>query len=144
MMSRLGDVIKKRRVPFLQLVGDQPVYALIVQLRNQKRKAFEKILVILRPFHTQCSFIVAISNESSFSGSGLSEILVLADVIAAKSVESALKRKHFRRAVRGLQLVFEALPRRLIQVGVFKGIYPLEELKQQIATIRNPFNSSKE
>ena len=92
---------------FLQLVGGQPIYALIVQLRNESRKAFEKILPILGPFHTQCSLIAAINKR--FSGSGLSELLVSADVIAAKYVESALKGKHFRRAVRGLQLVYEAL-----------------------------------
>ena len=34
-MSRFAYVIKERRMAFLQLLGDQPVYALIVQLRNK-------------------------------------------------------------------------------------------------------------
>ena len=59
-MSRIVDVIKERRMLFLQLIRDQPVYALIVQLRNENRKAIEKLLLILGPFHTQCSFISAI------------------------------------------------------------------------------------
>ena len=101
-MSRLADVIKERRMPFPKLVGDQPVYALIVQLRNENRKAFEKILPILGPFHTQCSLITAINKR--FSGSDLSEILVSADAISEKSVENALKGKYFWRAVRGPQL----------------------------------------
>ena len=96
-MPRLADVIQEKRMPFLQLVGDQPVYALIVQLRNENRKAFEKILPLLGTIHTQCSFIAAINKR--FPGSGLSAILVSADVITAKSGESALKGKHFRQAV---------------------------------------------
>ena len=139
-MSHLTNAIKERRMPFLQLVGDQPVYALIVQLRNEDRKAFEKNLPILGPFHTQCSFIATIN----FSSSGLSKILVSADVIAAKPVESALRGKRFHRAVRGLQLVYESLQRRLIQIDVFKGMHLLEELRQQLATIRNHSVSSQE
>ena len=46
-MPRLADAVKERRMPFLQLVGNQPVYALISQLRNENSKAFEKILPIL-------------------------------------------------------------------------------------------------
>ena len=42
-MSRFVDVIKERRMLFLQLGSDQPVYALIVQLRNGNRKPFEKM-----------------------------------------------------------------------------------------------------
>ena len=141
-MSHLADVIKEGRMPFVQLVGDQPVSALIAQLPSANRKTFEKISPILGPFHTQCSFIAAINKR--FSGSGLSEILVSACMIAAKSVESALKPKHFRRAVRRRQLVYEALQRRLIQIGVFKGIHLPEELKQQLATILNPSVSSQE
>ena len=111
-MPRLAVAVKERRIPFLQLVGDHPVYALIFQLRNENSKAFEKILLILEPFHAQCSFIATINKR--FSGSGLSEILVSADVVAAKSVESTLKRKHFQRVFRGHQLGYEALQCRLI------------------------------
>ena len=60
-MSHLACVNKERRMPFQQLVGDQPVYALIVQLRNENRKAFEKTLPMLGPFHTQYSFMAAIN-----------------------------------------------------------------------------------
>ena len=48
-------------MPFQQLVGDQPVYALIFQLRNENRKAFEKTLPILGPLHSQWSFMAAIN-----------------------------------------------------------------------------------
>ena len=60
-MSCLAYVNKERRMPFQQLVGDQPVYALIFQLRNEDRKAFEKTLPILGPLHSQWSFMAAIN-----------------------------------------------------------------------------------
>ena len=114
-MLRLIAVIKEKDIPFIQLVGDQPVYTLIVQLRNENRAAFEKLLPVLGPFHTQCSFITAINKR--FSGSGLSDLIVSADIVAEKSIDQALMGKHYRRAIRALQLTYEALQRRLIQAG---------------------------
>lgn len=46
----------------------------------------------------------------------LSDILVPADVIAAQSVENALKGKHFWRAARGLRLMYKAFQCRLINI----------------------------
>ena len=64
-------------------------------------------------------------------------------MIAAKSVKSVLKGKNFRWTVQGLQVVYEALQCRLIQTGISKGIDLPEELKQQLATIRNSSVSSQ-
>ena len=75
-------------MPFIQLVGDQPVYALIVQLKYENPDKFDLILPFLGPFHTHCSFISAINKR--FEVSGLSDILVEADVISEGSVEQAL------------------------------------------------------
>ena len=114
-MLRLIAVIKEKDIPFIQLVGDQPVYTLTVQLRNENRAAFEKLLPVLGPFHTHCSFITAINKR--FSGSVLSDLIVSADIVAEKSIDQALMGKHYRRAIRALQLTYEALQRRLIQAG---------------------------
>ncbi len=88
-MLRLIALIKEKEIPFIQLDGDQPVYSLIVQLRNENRASFEQILPVLGPFQTQCSFITAINKR--FSGSGLSDLIVSADIMAEKSIEKALK-----------------------------------------------------
>ena len=64
-------------------------------------------------------------------------------MIAAKSVKSVLKGKNFRWTVQGLQVVYEALQRRLIQTDISKGIDLPEELKKQLATIRNSSVSSQ-
>ena len=56
-VSHLADIIEERRMLFLQLISYQLVKALIVQLWNENRKAFEKILPMLGPFHIQCAFI---------------------------------------------------------------------------------------
>ena len=94
--------------------------------------------------HSMLSALSLQQPTNSFSGSVLSEILVSADVIAAKSVESVLKGQHFWRAVRELQLVYETLQRRLIEMGIFKEIHLPEKLKQQLVTKRNLSVSSQQ
>ena len=48
---------------FVLLTGDQPVYTLIVWIRNENNGRFSKIIPILGPFHTQVAFITAISKR---------------------------------------------------------------------------------
>ena len=112
-MTRLLNIIEDKNIPFVLLTGDQPVYTLIVQLRNENKKKFNKIIPILGPFHTQVAFITAIAKR--FEGSGLSDIFVSASIIADKSVDQAMLWKHFRRIVRALQLTYKALQRRIVR-----------------------------
>ena len=136
-MMRLLDVVEEKNMPFIQLVGDQPVYTIIVQLRNENKEKFKKIIPILGPFHTQVSFITAINKR--FSGSGLSDIIVAADIIADKSVDQAIRGKHYRRIVRALQLTYEALQRRIIQNGIQNGLQLSEQIQNCLEKIRDPF-----
>ena len=52
------EVIEEREMPFCQLVGDHPVYKLIVELRNEDSGKFQNIIPVLGSFHTQMSFII--------------------------------------------------------------------------------------
>ena len=106
-MTYLLNIAEEKNIPFLLLTGDQPVYTLIVQLRNENKEKFNKIIPILGPFHTQVAFITAIAKR--FEGSGLSDIFVSASIIADKSVDQAMRGKRFKRIVRALQLTYEAL-----------------------------------
>ena len=105
-------------MPFVLLTGEQPVYTLIVQIRNENDEI--KIIPILDPFHTQVAFITAISKR--FEGSGLSDIFVSAGIIADKSVDQVKHGKHFRRIVRALQLTYESLQRWIIRMSTGKGV----------------------
>ena len=136
-MMRLLDVVEEKNMPFIQLVGDQPVYTIIVQLRNENKEKFKKIIPILGPFDTQVSFITAINKR--FSGSGLSDIIVAADIIADKSVDQAMRGKHYRRIVRALQLTYEALQRRIIKNGIQNGLQLSEQIQNCLEKIRDPF-----
>ena len=109
---RILKVIDKKNMLFVLLTWDQPVYTLIVLIRNENDGRFNKINPILGPFHTQVAFITAISKR--FERSGLSDIFVSANIIADKSVDEAMCGKHFRRIVRALQLTYESLQRRII------------------------------
>ena len=106
-MTYLLNIAEEKNIPFLLLTGDQPVYTLIVQLRNENKEKFNKIIPILGPFHTQVAFITAIAKR--FEGSSLSDIFVSASIIADKSVDQAMRGKRFKRIVRALQLTYEAL-----------------------------------
>ena len=134
-MERLRKVILEREMPFCQLVGDQPVYTLIVQLRNENLEKFHNIIPVLGAFHTQVAFITTIAKR--FEGSGLSDIIVSADIIADKSVDSALRGKHYRRIVRALQSVYEALQRRIIRNGYANGLTLSKQINNCLETIRN-------
>ena len=112
-MTCLLNIIEEKNIPFVLLNRDQPVYTLIVQLRNENKEKFNKIIPILGPFHTQVAFITAIAKR--FEGSGLSDIFVSASIIADKSVDQAMLWKHFRRIVRALQLTYKALQRRIVR-----------------------------
>ena len=78
-INDLLNIIEEKNVSFVLLTGDQPVYTLIVQLRNENKEKFNKIIPILGPFHTQVVFIIAIAKR--FEGSGLSDIFVSASII---------------------------------------------------------------
>ena len=93
-MACILKAIDGKNMPFVLLTGDQPVYILIIQIRNGTDGRFNKIIPI---FHTQVAFISAIS------------IFVSAGIIADKSVDQAMHGKQFRRIVRTLQLTYESL-----------------------------------
>ena len=140
-MNRMVEVAEEKNMPFIQLVGDQPVYTLIVQLRNENNLKFKKILPILGPFHCQLSFINVIRKR--FSGSGLSELIVSTDIIADKSVDQAFRAKHYHRILRALQLTYEALQRRIVRIGVEEGLELSAEIQSALELLRHPSKHSK-
>ena len=138
-MMRMLDVIMNMH--FIQLVGDLPVYKLIVQLKNENPLMFPKILPILGPFHCQCSFINVINKR--FAGSGLSDIIVSADVIAEKSVDQSFRAKHFNRIIRALQLTHEVLQHRIVRIGVQEGLKISHEIQSALECLRHPSSYTK-
>ena len=112
-MLRMVTIAPKKSMPFIQLVGDQPVYGLIVHPKNENPIQCGCILPFLGPFHVQCSFVSAINKR--FKDSGLADILVAAGVIVRGSVTRALLGKHYKTGVRCLWLMYEMLMRRAIQ-----------------------------
>ena len=73
-------------------------------MKAENSQKFKDIIPILDPFP---SFIYSIYKR--FQGSGISDILVSAGVIAEGSVEQALRGKHYRRGVGCIMLMREAL-----------------------------------
>jgi len=86
----LNDVMCKlaKKMPFAIIVGDHPVYVLMLELKSENEELFSKILPFMEPFHIQMSFIYTIYKR--FKGSGISDVLVAARVTADGSVDQAL------------------------------------------------------
>ena len=138
-MCRMVAAAEHKLMPFIQLVGDQPVYSLIVQLKNENSQKFDLILPFLGPFHAHISFTSAINKR--FHGSGLAEILVAADIISEGSVDQALRGKQYNRSIRCLSLVYEVFTRNIIQ-RYSEGLQLSSELKSNLEVLRNPSISS--
>ena len=82
-MRKLIKSIAEKKMPLAVIVGDQPVYVLMLELKSENAALFNKILPFLGPFHIQISFIYAMYKR--FQGSGISDVLVAAGVIAEGS-----------------------------------------------------------
>ena len=106
--------------PFIQVVGDQPVYALMVQLKQENLEKFQPVIPVLGAFHAQMSFIAAINKRTK--DCGIADFVVGGGVSAEGSVDQVLRGKHFSRAIRISKLVYEVLARRLMRKGHEEGI----------------------
>eukprot|EP00794_Sanderia_malayensis_P017851 gene17851-19634_t len=141
-MNRVVAVAKKKSMPFVQLVGDQPVYTLIVQLKYENAEQFDLIVPFLGPFHTQCSFMSAINKR--FKGSGLSDVLVAAGAVAEGSVDRALGGKHYKQGIRCLRLMYEALIRQIVQESIGSGQHLRPETKEMLRILQKPSSTTRE
>ena len=136
-MLKIKGAIQRKSMPFAVVVGDQPVYTLLVEIKNEHPQQYEKIIPFLGPFHTQGCMIYAIYKR--YKGSGIAEVLVAAGVIAEGSVDQALRGKHYRRDLRCLSLMYEALVHLLLarsELGV--------STKAHLAVLRDALTNSQE
>ncbi len=112
-MDKLSTIIATKHMPFAFLVGDHPVYVLITLLKAENPNKYSGIVPFLGPFHTQCVMMSTIYKR--YNGSELGDVLVAAGVVAEGSVDHALKGKHYKRGLRCLRLMYEALMSQLLQ-----------------------------
>ena len=98
-MLKLNRMIIVKKLPFVQLVGDQPICAPITPFHNKNIGSSDNIIPV---FLIQSVFIS--SNNKRCAGSGLPDITVLTGTIADISVDQAIRGKHYGRILRALQL----------------------------------------
>jgi len=115
-MDKLSTIIVTKRMPFAFLVGDHHVYVLITQLNAENPNKYRDIVPFLGPFHTQ--FVMMSAIYTRYKGSELGEVLVAGGVIAEGSVDRALQGKHYKRGLRCLRLMYEALISQLVKKNV--------------------------
>ena len=133
-MSKLSRSITSKKMPFAVIVGDHPVYALMLEIKSENAELFAHILPFMGAFHVQMSFVSAIYKR--FKGSGISDVLVAAGVIADGSVDQALRGKHFKRGVRCLRLFYETLVHHALDKRL-EGSQLSEEIKVCLSKLRS-------
>lgn len=80
-------------------------------------------------------------NDERYNGSELEEVLVAGGVIADGSVEHALKGKHYKRGLRCLRLMYEALISQLVQSSVASDL--VDETKENLEILRDMSQSQE-
>jgi len=90
-MMKINEAIIRKSMPFAVVVGNRPVYTLLVKIKNEHPQEYEKIIPFLGHFHTQSCMIYAIYKR--YKGNGMADVLVVAGVIAEGSVDQALRGK---------------------------------------------------
>ena len=68
MMRRCVEAAELKEMPFIQLVGDQPAYALILELKNENPEKYKNILAVIGGFHVQGTFMSTINKRFKASG----------------------------------------------------------------------------
>lgn len=132
-MDKLSTIITTKRMPFAFLVGDHPVYVLIILLKAENPNKYHDILPFLGPFHTQCVMMSAIYKR--YKGSELGYVLVAGGVIAEGSVNCALKGKHYKRGLRCLRLMYEALISQLVKGRLMPNL--ADETRENLEILRD-------
>ena len=139
-MRKLPRAIDDKKMPFAIIVGDHPVYALLLELKNENPEMFADILPFMGPFHIKMSFINAIYKR--FKGSGISDVLVVAGVVADGSVDQALRGKHFNRGVHCLRLFYEALVHHALDKRLEASTLS-EEIQASLSKLRHPVDQQE-
>ncbi|KAJ3603234.1 hypothetical protein NHX12_030976 [Muraenolepis orangiensis] len=110
-----------------------PVYVLITLLKAENPNKYRDIVPFLRPFHAQCVRMSAIYKR--YKGSELGDVIVAGGVIAEGSVDRALKGKHYKRGLRCLSLMYEALLSQLVKGRLVPNL--ADETRENLEILRD-------
>ena len=139
MMKRTAEAAEYKSMPFVQLVGDQPVYALILELKLENPEKFKKILPVMGGFHAQNAFMATIYKR--FKGSGIFQLVHASDLLEEGSTDQALRGARHNRGMRCYMLLYEALVRLHLDTSDIELPKQIKDLK---LTITNINGESKE
>ena len=112
LMEKAQAAARGKGMPFIQFVGDQPVYAHVIEIKYENPEKFSYILPVLGSFHTQMCFMKTIYKR--IKESNTEDLLVESGLIVQGSVEKALSGGHYNRATRLHKLFYEAMIRIII------------------------------
>ena len=103
-----GEVDQEYAIVTFDLAVAKKAYALVWQYSDQ----FSKLLIRMGVFHTTCSLFGTV--RKMIKGCGFSEIIIESGICASGSLDRVVSGRHFNRALRVHQLLFEALERLML------------------------------
>ena len=109
------------------------MYVLFTLLKAENSNKYRDIVPFLGPFRTQCVMMSAI--YKCYKGSELGDVLVAGEVVADGSVDRAMKGKHYKRGLRCLKLMYEALMSQLLKERLVP--YMADETRKNLEILRD-------
>ena len=94
----------------VDLVVDHAIFSKLLEvITGSDHETRSLINLRMGGFHVACAFLAVIGKR--FAESGLSDLVVEADILDSNAVEGAMNGKHYSNAVRMFKIVFEAFLR---------------------------------
>ena len=141
-MEKAETAEVSKNMPFIQFLGNQSVYAHIVELKNENPQKFVDILPILGSFHIEVGFMSVM--YKLLKESNIGNLLVEADLIAQNSVVQALRGGHYNRATRLYKVFYEAMLRIIINYDKKNNLVPPTHLNDLFKSIvKTELNNEK-
>lgn len=110
----------------VMVVFDQAIYSKAQQIRWDTPVLKERLVLRLGEFHTIMCFLSVIGKR--FAMSGLEDILVESETVAAGSIRGVLNGHMYNRSIRSHKLLFEALGRLQLEAFINSDICTEEEV----------------
>ena len=105
MMQRTAEAAEYKSMLFVQLVADQPVYALILDLKHENHEKYKMILPVMGGFHAQNDFMATIYKR--LKGSGIFQLVHASDLLEEGSTDQTLRGAHHNRGMRCYMLLYD-------------------------------------
>ena len=136
-MERALKIIDQLHLVSIVCVFDQAIYSKACEIKWKEAEKFQNCVLMLGIFHLLMMYMGILNKR--FSDAGLKDALIQSSIIAAGSIDSALRGKCYNRGVRLYKTAYESLLR-LVLLEVMTDLSP--EIENHLSTLFKSFEES--